>query len=103
MALRECTTIHPHKEHIWTGMDLMDDKPVWKDMLCQGRGTALAGIHEYISDPQSGAGNCACGAALRHVRHMHGFMQAAHVTQRNCVCGQGEMSPLHISVHTRHE
>lgn len=43
----------------------------------------LNGAHSYVSDPQSGAGNCTCGAALYHRRHPHPFRLG---TATNCVC-----------------
>ena len=42
--------------------------------------------HAYESDPQSGAGNCVCGAAEQHRRHLHVSMPSA-TTPRLCTCG----------------
>lgn len=61
--------------------------------------------HPYQRDPQSGAGNCTCGAAEHHFRHPHTFR--AGVTYRatgdgatpmrtgRCVCSRPENHPIH--------
>jgi hypothetical protein len=50
-------------------------------------------MHDYIPDPQSGAGNCGveingktCGASQRHMRHPHEFMLPAFHGTTLCVC-----------------
>lgn len=43
-------------------------------------------MHIYTKDPQSGAGNCTCGAAELHRRHPHEFV-AMRAVDDNCVCG----------------
>lgn len=51
--------------------------------------------HDYQPDPQSGAGNCVCGAQLAHRWHPHQFTAAAdrvHV----CVCGLAKNSTQHL-------
>lgn len=42
-------------------------------------------MHIYQKDPQSGAGNCTCGAAERHRRHPHEFMPS-NADPELCVC-----------------
>ena len=44
-----------------------------------------APTHEYEADPQSGAGNCVCGAAERNRRHPHVAMPAASAPHL-CTC-----------------
>lgn len=44
-----------------------------------------APTHAYQSDPQSGAGNCVCGAAEHHRLHPHDFLPAAS-NPAFCVC-----------------
>jgi hypothetical protein len=44
-----------------------------------------APTHRYERDPQSGAGNCVCGAAEHHRRHPHDFWAAASAHSL-CVC-----------------
>lgn len=55
--------------------------------------------HEYNPDPQSGAGNCTCGAAERHRAHPHEFMRAASSPPRGsatvCTCAL----PLSHEIH----
>jgi len=43
-------------------------------------------MHIYLKDPQSGAGNCTCGAAERHRRHPHEFV-AILKQHELCTCG----------------
>ena len=51
-------------------------------------------IHEYESDPQSGAGNCVCGYAERHRKHFHNFVPA--MSQPDiCTCGLRENEIRH--------
>lgn len=50
--------------------------------------------HPYERDPQSGAGNCACGAAQHHRRHPHLFRQA--LGSERCVCALPAAHGIHI-------
>lgn len=52
--------------------------------------------HPYSRDPQSGAGNCACGRQERHKIHPHAFMLPAFVGTTNCVCTE----PYGAACHT---
>lgn len=55
--------------------------------------------HAYKRDTQSGAGNCACGAAEHHVWHPHEFREAWIWAQRvgevQCVCSRPKSDPIH--------
>lgn len=55
--------------------------------------------HEYRADPQSGAGNCVCGATESHRRHPHDFRRAAarYAGKDVCVCGLPPEFSLHLS------
>lgn len=44
-------------------------------------------MHEYVSDPQSGAGNCKCGWAEHTVQHPHNFTEAMNWPDI-CVCSK---------------
>ena len=56
-------------------------------------------MHVYEADPQSGAGNCTCGAPERHPRHPHAFVKAwggvRHVDEPRCTCMRGQSDPIH--------
>lgn len=57
-------------------------------------------MHDYIPDPQSGAGNCECGGNQHHRRHPHMFWQAAPWTARGrkiCVCGLAPEADCHLA------
>jgi hypothetical protein len=61
-------------------------------------------MHDYERDPQSGAGNCKCGAAEHHRRHPHDFRRArpsaAMLPLRTldvCVCGQRAEAAQHLA------
>jgi hypothetical protein len=58
---------------------------------------AKTSMHEYKSDPQSGAGNCICGQAERHRNHFHKFVKAMN---RNdiCTCALPESATCHIEM-----
>jgi hypothetical protein len=53
-------------------------------------------IHEYKSDPQSGAGNCVCGHEERNLRHFHEFVKA--MDSDICTCGLPAISTIHLDV-----
>ena len=57
--------------------------------------------HEYKADPQSGAGNCVCGAAERHRRHPHDFVRAWNplMAERrdHCTCGLPPEADQHLA------
>ena len=55
-------------------------------------------MHSYQRDPQSGAGNCVCGAAERHARHPHEFTLPAYGGSNFCCCTQPEWAPCHTRV-----
>jgi hypothetical protein len=60
-------------------------------------------MHNYIPDPQSGAGNCKqCGAAERHRVHPHQFMRANSAkpngSQTLCICGKQLADKAHTEV-----
>lgn len=58
-------------------------------------------MHEYKSDPQSGAGNCTCGQAERHRNHFHKFVKAMGYDDI-CTCALTESATCHIAmVHPR--
>lgn len=52
-------------------------------------------VHEYVQDPQSGAGNCTCGSAQHTIRHRHPYRKAEPAAFEKCVCGLLEGSRLH--------
>jgi len=60
--------------------------------------------HAYQRDPQSGAGNCICGAAEEHRRHPHDFRRAwnpLRPTQNEyCVCGRLPEDKIHLAGFT---
>lgn len=53
-------------------------------------------MHEYKSDPQSGAGNCVCGQAERHHDHFHKFVKAQNYDV--CTCALPENATQHMDV-----
>lgn len=55
---------------------------------------AATPAHPYNRDPQSGAGNCVCGMALRHRRHWHEYMPAAGHPDI-CTCALPKDAPCH--------
>lgn len=56
-------------------------------------------MHAYVKDAQSGAGNCVCGAAERHVRHPHEFVRAWRQepkgSETRCTCSRPLSDPIH--------
>lgn len=54
-----------------------------------------APTHKYDRDPQSGAGNCVCGASERHRRHPHVWMPAL-TDPRLCVCALPLVARCHV-------
>lgn len=52
--------------------------------------------HAYTSDPQSGAGNCTCGAAERDRRHPHMYLQALN-HPNVCTCGLPPEAEQHVA------
>lgn len=65
-------------------------------------------MHDYQADPQSGAGNCTCGAAEHHRRHPHPFWRISPQygmatilstgTLDTCVCGLRAEADQHLAV-----
>jgi hypothetical protein len=53
-------------------------------------------MHEYKSDPQSGAGNCVCGQAERHRDHFHKFVKA--MSSDTCTCALPESASCHMDM-----
>lgn len=63
--------------------------------------------HRYAADPQSGAGNCVCGASEHHRRHPHDFRRALPLaataailsagTLDLCVCGLPAEAEPHLA------
>lgn len=53
-------------------------------------------MHEYKSDPQSGAGNCVCGQAERHRDHFHKFIKS--MSSDICTCGLFEIAACHMNM-----
>ena len=55
--------------------------------------------HAYESDPQSGAGNCTCGAPERHPRHPHAYVKAwdwaQGIGEEQCTCMRRKSDPIH--------
>lgn len=54
-------------------------------------------MHEYKSDPQSGAGNCTCGQAERHRNHFHTFV-TAQSWEGLCTCALPESASCHMDM-----
>ena len=50
--------------------------------------------HPYQADPQSGAGNCVCGAAEHHRHHPHAFLASGSDPNR-CVCALPATARVH--------
>lgn len=56
--------------------------------------------HHYTPDPQSGAGNCRCGASKRHRRHPHEYLHQAPEFGGNpklCTCGLPPEAECHVA------
>jgi hypothetical protein len=47
--------------------------------------------HSYTRDPQSGAGNCTCGASESHRRHPHQFRRVSPMTALNAILNAGTL------------
>jgi hypothetical protein len=54
-------------------------------------------MHEYKSDPQSGAGNCTCGQAERYRDHFHKFVKAVGYGDL-CSCALPASATCHIEM-----
>lgn len=58
-------------------------------------------MHDFDADPQSGAGNCTCGAQRHHRRHRHPYMTGAieyGAKPDVCVCGLAPEADCHFVI-----